>query len=139
MGDYLGAVGAGRLAANLRRLPAETRRELRPALRAAGEVVRASAARNASWSSRIPSSLSVVTSAVSTRSAVAVVARRAVAPHARPLEGVTGNATFRHPVFGRDVWVSQACRPFLRPAVAAEQGHVVDLLAASVDRALRSI
>lgn len=136
MAEYLGSAGAGRLAVNLRRLPVEARKELRPQLRAAGELVRATAASNAGWSSKIPASLQVATSGSERRSAVAVVARRAMAPHARPYEGVTGNTQFRHPVFGRDVWVSQACRPFLRPAVVSEQRHVVDLIGFAVDRAL---
>lgn len=133
---YLGAVGAGELARALRRLPEEARRELRPALRHAGQLVRNKAASNASWSTRIPGALSVVTSASGSRPAVAVVARGARAPHARPYEGIAGTSTFRHPVYGGDTWVAQACRPFLAPAVRTEQPAVVAELSGAVGRAL---
>lgn len=133
---YVGSAGVGMLAADLRALPAEARRELRPALRAAGQIVRDAAAQEASWSARIPASLQVVTSAVSRRSSVAIVARQQIAPHARPLEGIAGNASFRHPVFGMDTWVAQACRPFMRPAAAAKQPAVVELIGDAVHLAI---
>lgn len=136
MSEYLGSAGAGELARMLRRLPEGARRELRPALRAAGAKVKAAAASNAAWSSRIPGALYVATSGVEGRSAVTIGARAAAAPHARPYEGITGERSFRHPVYGRDVWVSQACRPFLAPAVASEQSAVVAELGDAVGRAL---
>lgn len=134
--DYLGSAGAGRLAAALRAMPEEIRREERPALRAAGQLVRNLAAGNAAWSTRIPGALRVTTSGVAGRSAVSVSASRARAPHARPLEGITGARSFRHPVFGGDRWVTQACRPFLAPAANAAAPAVEGMLADAVDRAL---
>lgn len=137
MTDYVGSAGAGRLAELLRGITAEVRREERPALRKAGQIVRDTAAQKAAWSARIPRSLSVVTSMSMSRSAVAITARRAVAPHARPLEGIAGNASFRHPVYGtRTRWVSQACRPFLRPAVLQEQERVTAALVEPLTRGL---
>lgn len=137
MSEYVGSVGAGDLARALRRLDEDTRRELRPALRAAGAKVRDAAARNASWSSRIPGALYVSTSARPGRSAVTIGASATKAPHARPYEGIGGGRSFRHPVYGnREVWVAQACRPFLAPAVVTEQPAVVAELGAAVGKAL---
>lgn len=132
----LGAAGAGELGRALRALPADVRRELRPALARAGRVVRDQAAANASWSTRIPGSLFVSTSATVGRSAVTVSASKATAPHARPYEGIAGTRSFRHPVFGGRVWVTQACRPFLAPAVVSEQARVVAELGDAVGKAI---
>ncbi len=139
MADYIGSAGVGELAAALRRMPVETRRELRPALRRAGNRVKSRAAGNAAWSSRIPPSLAVVLSTSMRRSAVAISARASVAPHARPYEGITGAGSFRHPVFGGDVWVAQATRPFLAPAALAEQAAVVEELGQAVTKALNTL
>jgi hypothetical protein len=134
--DYLGSAGAGQLAAALRRMPQDIRQEQRPALRAAGALVRNRAASNASWSTRIPGALRVTTSGAVGRSAVSVTVSRARAPHARPLEGITGGRSFRHPVFGTDRWVTQACRPFLAPAANTSVAAVEGLLVDALDRAL---
>lgn len=109
------------IARDMRALPEETRKAVRPALRKAGEQVAREAAVNASWSSRIPATLKVVTSFRQNREGVTVVAGGPKAPHARPYEGIaTRGATFRHPVHGNyDVWVAEPTRPFLRPAAEA--------------------
>lgn len=105
------------IARDMRALPEETRQAVRPALRAAGEQVRREAVVNASWSSRIPATIRVETSFRKNREGVVVRAGNANAPHARPYEGITRRGdTFRHPVFGTDIWVAEPTRPFLLPA-----------------------
>lgn len=108
-------------AADLRAMSTEVRREVRPALKKAAEPMVAQAKANASWSTRIPRAirLAVIKRGVEIR----VSAKRA--PHARPYEGISGNAQFRHPVHGRrDRWVSQATRPFLDSAVKAHRNKI---------------
>jgi hypothetical protein len=108
------------IARDMRALPEETRKAVRPALRKAGEQVRREAAVNSSWSSRIPGTLKVSASFRQNREGVTVTAGGPNAPHARPYEGITSRGnTFRHPVFVRDVWVAQPNRPFLLPAAQA--------------------
>jgi hypothetical protein len=109
------------IARDMRALPEETRKAVRPALRKAGQQVANEAAANASWSSRIPGTLKVTTSFRQNREGVTVSAGGANAPHARPYEGITQRGdTFRHPVYGRDIpWSTQPTRPFLRPAAEA--------------------
>lgn len=137
MADLEGSAGAFILADQLSRVPAASRRKVAARLRPIGGLIVRAASANASWSSRIPASLTVQTRFAGRRPGVYVVARGAVAPHARPYEGITGARTFRHPVFGdREVWVAQACRPFLAPAVTAVQGQVVAAIGDAVQAAL---
>lgn len=108
------------VAAALGRVPRAVRPALRRALRDSGNVLAERARANASWSGRIPGAIVVRASFRVNREAVEVRVARGRAPHGRPYEGIRRNSSFRHPVFGnRSVWVSQATRPFLRPA--AEQ------------------
>lgn len=115
----------GRLADRLALVPREALKEIRPRLAEAGQRVKASAAANASWSSRIPGSLSSRVRLTGNRPGVYVQASSARAPHARPFEGMTGRNPFRHPVYGnRNVWVAQAARPFLVPALRENDADV---------------
>lgn len=123
-----------RAAIDLRAMSTEVRREIRPALKKAAEPMVSTARANASWSQRIPGAirLAVVKRGVDIR-----VSKRK-APHARPYEGIGGNAQFRHPVHGnRDRWVSQKTRPFLEPAVKAHRSEIRPRLLAIVDEAAR--
>jgi len=113
-------------------LPAEMRAELRPRLKAAGGLVAAAARSNASWSSRIPGAIRVSTSFTSRTGGVSVRVDSQKAPHARAYEGIAGNATFRHPVYGGDTWVEQETRPFLAPAVNAKRAVVMAEIEAAV-------
>lgn len=132
----IGAVGALRLAQMLREVPEDIRRELARELNALGQDVRATAAANASWSRRIPRSLNVRTT-FGNRAGVTITARSAVAPHARPFEGVGGNAAFRHPLFGdRETWVNQATRPYLLDAADAHRPALVRAAVEAIDAAL---
>jgi hypothetical protein len=128
------------IARDMRRLEPETRKAVRPKLRRAGEVVAGEARRNASWSSRIPSSVKVVTSFRQHREGVTVRAGGPNAPHARPYEGITARGdSFRHPVYGNDWWVAQATRPFLLPAVEAKQAEVDATVRETLDTAAAAI
>lgn len=100
-------------------------KEVRPRLAEAGQKVKASAAANASWSSRIPGALTSRVRLTGNRPGVYVQASSAKAPHARPFEGMTGRNPFRHPVYGnQNVWVAQAARPFLVPALRENDAEV---------------
>lgn len=121
--------------ADIARLPKELRSALRPRMRAAGEITLARAKANASWSSRIPGALSLRVSFAKRNPGVTILANAGAAPHARPFEGITDASSFRHPVFGNDVWVSQATRPFMRPAAKESGEQVVTEIAAAIDDA----
>lgn len=83
-------------------------------LRQVGQKVAARARQNASWSKRIPQTVTVRSAGLN---AVIVSAGGKNAPHAKPIEHAGAEGTFRHPVFGnRAVWVDQKARPFLHPA-----------------------
>jgi hypothetical protein len=121
----------------LQEVPKELRSELRKRIRSAADVIKTAAQSNASWSSRIPGAISVRTG-FGRGSAVRVVVSAKRAPHARAFEGITqdGRGTFRHPVFGRDVWVEQPTRPFLQPAVRQHQDRVVRDVQDAIDHVL---
>ncbi len=128
------------IARDMRALPGEARRAVRPALRKAGQVVATEAKVNASWSSRIPGTINVVTSFRLNREGVTVKAGGAGAPHARPYENLGEPGTFRHPVYGnREVWVTQAARPFLFPAARASEGTVTAMMAETMDDVAQSL
>lgn len=123
-------------------VPDDVRRELRPALRRAGELIRAESQARSSWSTRIPAAHSVRTRFTGKRPGVIVAVDAARAPHARPYEGLTTRGdTFRHPVFGDDdiAWVSQPTRPYLFPAAEATRNEATNLIADAVRRALDTI
>jgi hypothetical protein len=134
-----GASGAAVLAARIGKIPDELQPRLRPVLREGGTRVKSVAAGNASWSTRIPRSLMVRLRLGGRSPGVLVVARQSIAPHARAFEGIGNRGdTFRHPVMGdRDVWVSQAVRPYLAPAVDATREDVIDELVKAVDDTVR--
>jgi len=126
------------IARDMRALPDETRKAVRPALRKAGQIIQRDAQGRASWSSRIPATITVVTSFRANREGVTVRAGGKSAPHARPYEGLSSRGgTFRHPVYGNDWWVSQASRPFLFPAAEANQAAVTEAMRGTLDEAAR--
>jgi hypothetical protein len=129
------------IARDMRALPEETRKAVRPKIRKAGEIVAGDAKQRADWSSRIPGTVRVRTSFQADREKVQVVAGGAGAPHARPYEGIaTQGDSFRHPVHGnREVWVSQDKRPFIFPAAEAKGEEVTGLIRAALDDAAQGI
>ncbi len=143
------------LLVDLREMPAQVRRGLKPALVRVCTPMVSDAKRNAGWSRRIPAAIKLSLTA----KGVSIVVRVAKAPHARAYEGMAagpkyyvgppghrsarnrpayGN-TFRHPLFGdTDVWVDQERRPFLMPAVRAHWHDVEPAIRKVVEDAARS-
>jgi hypothetical protein len=118
-------------------LPKDIQRELRPRIRTISELVAAQARTNASWSTRIPGAISTRVSFGARTAGGAVVVNSAKAPHARPYEGLSARGgTFRHPVHGSDVWVSQATRPFLFESIIQTEREAVALIEQAVIAAL---
>lgn len=114
----------------------ELNRELRRVLNAT--IVPAARA-NASWSSRIPGAIKPT---VGTTKIGARVASKQ-APHGRAFEGLAkglrSRSSFRHPVFGnRNVWVSQATRPFLAPAFDTHAAAATKAAEQAIDSAARA-
>jgi hypothetical protein len=141
-----------RLIESFGKIPPDLRRELRPAVRQAAQVVMEDAQRRASWSSRIPGAMRVSVRLSGRGAGASVVVSAAKAPHGRPYEHLGQPGTFRHPVFwprsrhmvfgverpgafkhGR--WVSQAARPYLFPAAEAR----ADAAAKEIDQAVQRV
>lgn len=126
------------LAKDLDGIPKELRKQLRPALKAAAEPIVQDAKGRASWSTRIPRAISLSVRFSRRDPGVSIRVRRGAAPHGRAYEGITGNATFRHPVFGhRDRWVSQETRPYLAPAAEAGMDGALSAAVEAVDQTAR--
>jgi hypothetical protein len=103
-----------RMARDLESTVPGIKKEVGTATKEAGLVVAMEARALSSWSSRIPESVR----AAGGLAKVVVRAGNANAPHAAPYEHGGLPGTFRHPVYGnRQVWVQQAARPFLAPAL----------------------
>lgn len=120
----------------LKKVEPELAKELRKELR---EIVKTkvipTAKSNAGFSARIPGAIKP---SVTTKGAGVRIAGKQ-APHGRPIEGIGGNSHFRHPVFGnREVWVNQRTRPFLSPAVDANQDEAAEAAKKAVDKAGRA-
>lgn len=123
---------------DLGEMPPELRKQLRPALKSAAEPIVIAARGRASWSSRIPGAIALSVRLSRRNPGVAIVVRKAKAPHGRPFEGITGATTFEHPVFGhRDRVVTQTARPYLEPAVTASTDEVLNAVAQTVDQVAR--
>ncbi|SCL31954.1 hypothetical protein GA0070616_4363 [Micromonospora nigra] len=128
----------GRVVVDLRQIPRDVRRDLRPALKAVGERVAQDARGRASWSSRIPRAIKVKVLYGRGAQGVVITVNRKKAPHARPYEGITGSNVFRHPFFGnRDRWYAQRTRPFLEPAAQAKRAAVREEIVKVVEAAAR--
>jgi hypothetical protein len=127
------------LATKLERMPFALRSRLRPVVKAGATSIAGQAKLNAAFSSRIPGAIYVRSSAgtdvIGASATVGVSAAKA--PHARVLEdGNTGSSptsTFRHPVYGRDWWVTQDMHPFLGPAKASKEKAITAEIAAAIE------
>lgn len=121
-------------------IPKELRKNLRPALKAAAQPIVQDAKARAVWSARIPRAITLSIRFSRRDPGVSIRVRSAAAPHGRPLEGITGNATFRHPVHGhRDRWVPQETRPYLAPAVEAGADGALAATVTAVDQTARDL
>jgi hypothetical protein len=133
-----GSVQLSQLARDLYRMGPAGRRRLAKAFRDAGQPLEADAKSRASWSSRIPAAIKVSPmTGAGDRVGVQLRVSTANAPHARPYEGMGQGGSFRHPVFGRDRWVSQATRPYAWPAVKAAGDRIQPAIAAAYEDAAR--
>jgi hypothetical protein len=111
-------------------------KSFRKRLRAVAVVVAADAKGRASWSRRIPRS---ITPGVTAKGAQITV-RGAIAPHGPLYEGDGRRGSFRHPFFGnRDRWYQQTTRPFVRPAVEARAAYISEEGVAAVEQAQREV
>jgi hypothetical protein len=118
---------------DLGELPPAFRKAARPHMLTAGRGVLELMRSHASWSSRIPSAISMTAS--TTAMGVRFRTDSARAPHARPYEGLSGDP-FRHPLFGdRESWWDQAARPFFYRSVTEGAGQVVEALGEALDQA----
>lgn len=118
----------------------ELRKALRPALKTAAEPIVADARLRAAYSARIPRAIALSIRFSKRDPGVSMRVRRAVAEHGRALEGITGNATFRHPVHGhRDRWVDQKTKPYLAPAAEAGMDGALAATVATVDQVARDL
>lgn len=118
---------------------AALRREIRSTLSQAGSSMVERVRANAGWSSRIPGAVRLKTSFSVTRGSAEVVVDSKKAPEARPLEGVGGAATFRHPVYGNtDTWVEQPTHPFFAPAAEQEAANATRQMEDALDRIARA-
>jgi hypothetical protein len=134
------SVDRGQLQALIRDLgaiPPTVRKTMRPAVAEAGRRVLAQMKRDSSWSSRIPGAI-LMRAATGGTVGVTFRVNSGRAPHARPYEHDGAPGTFRHPVFGnREVWVSQAARPFFYRAVQDNADAVVEALGDAIEQAAR--
>ena len=111
---------------------------LRKGLRKAAEPIKQQVQGNASWSSRIPGAVSIGTAFSAKRTGVFLRVNAKKAPHARPLENNGQAGTFRHPVFGRNVWVAQRARPFFFPETLRHMPEVEKAAAEAIDEAAKA-
>jgi len=129
-----------KLQRDLYRMGPASRRRLAKTFRDAGDPMLVSARARAYWSSRIPGAISV-TATVGTNDRIGVQLRisAAKAPHARSYEGIEGNATFRHPVFGHidRRWPTENTRPYGWPAVRVAAGRIQPAIEAAFADAAR--
>jgi len=112
---------------------------VRTTMRESAEIVKAEAAQRASFSSRIPGSLTARATATNFK----VSAGGEAAPNAAPIEN-KGRGHVRHPTFSprpgvpeRVGWTSQNSPPaFLSPALEAKEEEIAELIA---DRLVKAI
>ncbi len=127
------------LAQDLYRMGPEIRKQLKQNLLQIGAPLLADARRRAGFSSRIPAAITVKPVASDTAGTVGLVLRVSVGegtPHARPYEGGGNGGTFKHPLFGdREVWVTQASRPYAWPSVMAHRDDAERAAARAVEMA----
>jgi hypothetical protein len=111
---------------------------LRKNLKAAAGPIAADVKAGYGWSSRIPGAVSVGTSFSKKATGVFIKVNSKRAPHARPFENGGKSGTFRHRVFGRDVWVSQAARPSIFPRTEKRMPDVEEAAGRAVEEAAKA-
>lgn len=132
---------------DLKKASPELQKELRTGIRVAGEIVATDARRRAGdFSTRIPGAIKVGVAAGSSRVgrsgvSIRVYVDKKKAPHGRPIEGIGGNSTFRHPTDGpeRQHWVNQPTKHYLAGATRAKKAETLIAARKAVRRALRQV
>lgn len=122
----------------LRRYAPEVRKDFNREARTAANVIVSEARTRAGWSRRVPASVTVGPTV--TGQEVGVRISRRVARHGplyeRGSKGTPG--VIRHPLFGnREHWYSTPVRPFLAPAVEANESSVIEAMLRAVASAQR--
>ncbi len=125
------------VAQQLASISPKIRRNTTTAIIQGGQPIVMQAKANASWSRRIPGAITMRTTYSGRRAGIYIRVDSVRAPHARPYEGVEGNPSFRHPVYGGDKWVAQATRPFAAPAIRAGAPRVRAGIEQAISDALR--
>lgn len=119
-----------KLIADLGKLPAELRKEIRDGAKEIGDPVLQAVRRRASWSTRIPAATRIAVRFGRSSAGVTVRTSAKRAPHARPYEHGGEPGVFRHPVYRRKgrrtPWVTEQARPFFTPGVLESADDVAD-------------
>ena len=140
MADAVASIDARelkRLAADLRKVAPEVRKQLPKRMRQAAEPIRQEAeARKPASDFRVGVRFKASGRDGATVKIVATSRKRPELPGLleRGNAGSRNPSRFRHPVFGdRDVWVEQATRPFLAPALHDKREEAIRNIAEIVD------
>jgi hypothetical protein len=126
---------------NLQRVPVRLRpittRRIRAASTQALGIIRG----RYGWSTRIPGAVKLRVGYGERKTGVLLYVDQRVAPHARPIEGIsTRSNVFRHPVHGnRDNWVAQPTRPSFLPGVRQARPIVIREAEAVVAEVFRTL
>lgn len=137
------------LARDLYRMGDRTRKSLRGQFSQLAAPLLSDARQRAGWSTRIPGAISTRPFTDMTRGRAGVELRVDLkkAPHARAYEGFGGDRVLRHPVFAdaskpRSEWTwtekNSRTRPFVMPAVRANEGRAAEACARAVEEAARA-
>jgi hypothetical protein len=108
--------------ADIRAMGPDSKRAMTKTMKSSAGSILQEAKRRASWSSRIPRSLTVRVITRQNQPGIRIVSRSTVAPHGRIYEfgkaGKGRSGSFRAPLFGdRSRWYSHSTRPFIVPSV----------------------
>lgn len=127
--------------AKLGGLPKEARREVRRAVREAGDdLLQAVRRAAAAWSTRIPAATTIKVGFGARSAGVRIAVSERRAPHAKVHEFPNRGRSIRHPVFGdRDVWVEQVAHPFFRRSVYGNRRLVVNKIEKAIDGVIRGL
>lgn len=140
--------GMHALARDMRALDKALLPALRKGLKAAARpVVDAAKANAAGISPHLPATIGTQASFSKSRPGVFIRANAARMPAGKQaLPGLFergrrgGDArAWRHPVFGRNAWVTQATRPYLQPALAAHANGAVQEIVKALNDAARAV
>lgn len=109
-----------KLYTDLKAAPGSMQVELRKGMTKAAQPMVARVKSGAGFSGRIPGAVKAKVNFSAKKAGVSVTVDPKRAPEAAPLEHGGKSGTFRHKVFGHDVWVDQQARPFFYPNVAKD-------------------